>query len=197
MAIKTDLKFHIRRDHGLSQTRESFKVTKTSSDKRFIHEINGKPAVQELLKLMSWPDTFINEKQLHSTTLYYPIGFKNDYETSINVVALISGNSLCMVHKLKSEMACFFSASGRELVEAVDKCLYPFKEHKPILGFIYSCSIRLDTLGSQIYVVREKLMDYFNETPFLLTYVTGEGIFKPNEKLRYGNDTFNLSVFWK
>jgi hypothetical protein len=31
----------------------------------------------------------------------------------------------------------------------------------------------------------------------LLTYVTGEGVIKPKENLRYGNDTFNLSVFWR
>jgi hypothetical protein len=59
-----------------------------------------------------------------------------------------------------------------------------------------SCGIRLDTLGSMTYRVHEKLTSYFKEKPFLLGYVTGEGIHKPQQKIRYGNDTFNLSVFW-
>ena len=99
IGIKTDLNFDIERDHGLSETDKKFKITKLSSDKRFIYKINGKPAVSELLKQMSWPDSYMTEKLLHSRTLYYPLGFKHNDEMSIDVIALVSGNSLCMVHK--------------------------------------------------------------------------------------------------
>lgn len=196
IAIRTDLEFDIRRDHGLSSTDRKFKVTKLSSDKRFIYKINGKPAVNELLKMMSWPDSYMTEELLHSRTLYYPIGFEHNDEIAIDVIALVSGNSLCMVHQIKNENLYVLSAGGRELVNAVDICLDPFLAHNPAFGVIFSCGIRLDTLGSKVYKVHEKLSQYFKDKPFLLTYVTGEGTRKPNERLRYGNDTFNLSVFW-
>lgn len=197
IGIKTDLNFNIERDHGLSETNKKFRITKLSSDKRFIYKINEKPAVEELLKLMSWPDSYITEQLLHSRTLYYPLGFIYNDEIAIDVIALISGNSLCTVHQIKDKDLYILSAGGKELVKAVDNCLQPFSEYTPSLGLIFSCGIRLDTLGSQVYRVHEKLLNYFKETPFLLTYVTGEGVVKPKENLKYGNDTFNLSVFWK
>jgi len=196
LGIKTDLNFDTKRDHGLSQTTKQFKVTKMSSDKRFVYKINNKPAVKELLKIMGWPDDYMTEKLLHSRTLYYPLGFNYNDEMVIDVIALVSGNSLCAVHQIKDENLHILSASGKELVKAVDNCLIHFSEHEPSFGLIFSCGIRLDTLGSQIFGIRDKLLDYFKEKPFLLTYVTGEGFFKPNENLKYGNDTFNISVFW-
>ena len=196
LGLKTDLNFDIQRNHGLSQTKRKLKVTKLSSDKRFIHKINEKPAVQELLKQMVWPDAYMTEKLLHSRTLYYPLGFKYNNEMVIDVIALVSGNSLCTVHKIKDKDLYVLSSSGKELVKAVDSCLASFNNRQPLVGIIFSCGIRLDTLGKQIFIEQEKLSNYFKETPFLLTYVTGEGVYKPSGSLQYGNDTFNLSVFW-
>jgi len=197
LGIKTDLGFDIIRDHGLSQTKKELKITKISSDRRFIYEINGKPAVQELLRLMEWPNEYITEKLLHDRTLYYPLGFNHNGEMAIDVIALVSGNSLCMVHQVKEDTLYVLSASGRELASAVDTCIQPFKERRPLFGFIYSCGIRLDTLGSSIFRTQERLSEYFKGVPFLATYVTGEGVYKPESSLQYGNDTFNMSVFWE
>jgi hypothetical protein len=196
LGFKTNLQFDIQRSHGLSLTDRKLKVTKLSSDKRFIYKINNKPAIPELLNIMSWPDDYMTEQLLHSRTLYYPLGFQYNDEISIDVIALVSGNSLCMVHQLKNDELYVLSASGKELVKTVDTSVESFGNYTPDFGLIMSCGIRLDTLGSMTFKVHEKLKKYFQQKPFLLGYVTGEGIYKPKEKLRYGNDTFNLSVFW-
>ena len=196
LGFSTNLSFDIQRNHGLSETNRKLKVTKVSSDKRFIYKINNKPAIPELLNIMSWPDDYMTEQLLHSRTLYYPLGFKHNDEISIDVIALVSGNSLCMVHQLKNEDLYVLSASGKELVSTVDVSLEPFLGNSPLFGLIMSCGIRLDTLGLMTYKVHDKLKKYFQQKPFLLGYVTGEGVYRPNKNLQYGNDTFNLSVFW-
>ena len=195
LGLKTDLDFTFRRSHGLVKTGEKFQVSKTSYDDRFIYQLNNEPALKEFLEKMNWPEEYISEEELHSKTLYYPLGFEYNDSLWIDVIALVSGDSLGMVHEVKTPEIHLLSTSGKNTIDAVEESLKEPEDGKNLLGFGYSCAIRLETLGSNAFKVQEKVWSHLNGEPFLVPYVTGEGFYKEREKLIFGNDTFNFLTF--
>lgn len=63
LGISTDLNLDVCSTHGMKETDVKFNITKLSRDKHIIHKINNKPAREELLRVLDWPNDFINEKQ--------------------------------------------------------------------------------------------------------------------------------------
>jgi hypothetical protein len=66
--------------HGAELSDINFKITKISDDKQIIHEINNKPAVPEFLKLMDWPESFLDERRWLRVLPYFPVIFNKNNE---------------------------------------------------------------------------------------------------------------------
>ena len=57
--------------------------------------------------------------------------------------------------------------------------------------------MRILTLRKNVNLGRNKLLDFYKNTPFILYYVAGEGSYSPTNGLTQGNYTFNMGNFWK
>lgn len=195
LGIRTNLNFEVSMEHGMKETNISFEVTKLSKDKRFIHEINNKPALQELLKLLRWPQGEVNEN-MYKRTFYYPFCFEKSNNKMPGVILMFLSDSMLVSYQIENQKIDILTTSGKDLINAVSDNLENYKNNDINFGLIVSCGIRLMTLSKNIYKVRDILLDHFEEKPFLLFYTNGESTYCPEEGLKSCNDTFNSAVFW-
>ncbi|RLF57739.1 MAG: hypothetical protein DRN27_07155 [Thermoplasmata archaeon] len=198
LGIKTDLDPYVKSTHNMKKTDIEFEITKMSKDCRIIHEINGKPALQELLRLLNWPKNFLNEETWLKTTFYFPIGGKcveqSADENSPHVIGIILGESLLLTCKIISSHASILTIDGKRLLDAVDENL-SYQNISPIFGLISSCATRLETLGNKIYDVRDRIDSYMDGNPFIVFYVGGESTYSLESGLDYANMSFNAALF--
>lgn len=195
LGISLDLNSNVCTTLGMQETGKEFTITKMSADKRIVHEIDGKPASKRFLELLNWPEEYFDET-IYRRIFYYPLAFKDGEKIVPEVIPLILGDSLLFTYQTKNPHVKILSTSGKGLISAVTENLENQLTVNPFMGLISACAIRLQTLGGNIFKVREILMDYFKDKPFLLFYVGGEMSYSPENGLKYGNDTFNTAIFW-
>jgi hypothetical protein len=198
LAIKTDFSLDVTTTHNMKKTDINFTITKNSKDGRIIHEINGKPAASELLRLLRWPKDILNDDTWYKTTYYFPLGFhdntsKNDFGP--RVIGAIYDESLVTVIGSKNKDACILTIDGRNLLKAIDDNLNTYS-CKPSFGLIASCTTRLETLGDKVYQAREQVLKYFRDRPFIEFFVGGESTYSPEKGLQFVNISFNTAIFW-
>lgn len=190
LGVSTNQRINLNITYGLKPTDKKLKITKKGEDSRVIQEINNKPALEGFLKTLNWPHDFIDER-LYRKTFFTPLGYWKDDILFPNVIGLFLGNNINVGFKIESDELSLLSASGKSLLQAVDDNL---KEHSKAtqVGFIISCAARLETLGKNIFKVKEKLSDFFGNTPYLLVYVGGEDTYSQNKGKRHINESFNV-----
>ena len=88
----------VKSAHNMVKTDVEFEITIISKDLRIIQEINGRPAIQELLRLLNWPKEILNEETWLKTPYYFPIGGNpsqlSKNSNSPHVIGVVLGNSL-------------------------------------------------------------------------------------------------------
>ncbi|MBE3122417.1 MAG: hypothetical protein IMZ43_06975 [Thermoplasmata archaeon] len=198
LGIKTNHRLDVKTTHNMKKTGIEFNITKTSNDGRIIHEINGKPAFSEFIRLLGWPSDFLNEKNWFKTNYFFPLGFrvnKEFEEFSPRLLGGIFGESFITIIRSKDPKTVILTIDGRSLLKAIDDNLNTFPEN-PAFGLIASCTTRLETMGDKTYRSRDHILQYFGESPFIEFYVGGESTYSPNKGLTFVNMSFNTAVFW-
>jgi len=194
IGVKTDLNIDVSMSHGMKETDIQFQITKLSRDKRFIHEINGKPALDELLKLLNWPKNEVDEN-MYKRTFYYPFRFVKNGNEMPGVILMVLNNTLLVSYQIDNQKVGILTTNGNDLISVVNDTLRKYDYNKTKFGFFVSCATRLETLSKNIYIVRNKMLDNFEDKPFLLIYTNGESTYTPDRGLICCNDTFNSAVF--
>ena len=194
VGIATDIKPNIRSDTGLIPSGIKMSI----SDKKLFNcafkKINGKKARDEILTLLGWTENFLDER-LHRRTNNYPLCTMKDGVLRPFVIALFVGDSLCCKNSiLENELEVYY-ASGKSMMESVENCLTLDNTTGLLFGLGVSCTSRMETLGYNVYAVRDRLHKYFENKPFLLLYGAGEGIKLQNSKAIYLNSSFNMAIF--
>ena len=198
LGIKTKHKLGVMTTHNMKKTGIDFKITKASKDGGIIHEINGKPAASELIRLLNWPKDFLKDETWFKTNYYFPLGYhlENSDDLGSRVVVGIFGESLVTTIREKNPDVSVLTTDGKSLLNTIESNLSSFP-NKPEFGLIASCSTRLITMGGMAYRARDSVIDYFGKRPFIVFYVGGESTYSPEKKLIYTNMSFNTAIFWK
>ncbi|MCK5031364.1 MAG: hypothetical protein KAR64_07855, partial [Thermoplasmatales archaeon] len=166
LGIKTNNNFFVQTTNNMIKTNISFKITKTSKDGRIIHEINGKPALSELLRLLNWPKEILNEDTWLKTTFYFPIGGKynkGNKDDVPHIIGIILGESLVLTNRLKDLDASMLTIDGSRLLDNIDINFSSLKI-QPEFGLMSSCTTRLETMGNRIYQARDRISKYMKDS---------------------------------
>ncbi len=198
LGMKSSWNISAKTTDRMKKTEIEFEITKISKDCRIIHQINGKPALEELLRLLNWPCEAINEDTWLQTTFYFPIGGRtsvlSDDKRSPHVIGIVLGNSLVLTCRLIGSKATILTINGKELFNAIEENLVAISG-KPKFGLFSSCITRFETLGYKMYDVREMVRRYMTDNPFIVFYVGGESTYTPKMGFEYSNISFNSMVF--
>lgn len=196
LAIQSDMECDVNTTHGMEKTNIKFEITKTSIDKRVIHEINGKPAVQELLRLLKWPKEYLNERTLYTGTIYYPLGRYSGNILQPSIIGFVLGDSFLTAVGSENPETYILRNSGKSLIKSTDDTLSLIKKN-PEFGLIFSCASRVQTLGEKSYIVSGHLQNYFKDKSFLSLFTAGEGMCSPRTEPTYATMAFNAGIFWR
>lgn len=193
LGISSDMVPAISTSHGLKETGKKFSATKLSLDNLIIEEINNKPAISELLKILGWPEYFLDER-VHRRTFFVPVGYKKAGCLYTSVMAFFMGDSIMCSHEIRDKNVHLLSFSGKSLTDSIDKNLSAIHSKNSQLVFIVSCIAILETLGSSNYNIQEKLRNVLGDTPFLLTYIAGEQSYSPNQDPLHLAEAFTIAT---
>jgi len=192
LAIETDIPCYLNFATGAKKTDKKFKITKISKDKRIIKKINNKPAFPEFLKLMNWSTKSIGDFKWTDRVVRHPIAFERNSRILLRPTLLILGNYMGAVGKIEGNDAFIADMNSENIAAATDEVLEP---EKPVFGFFSSCFSQKDFLGIKVFQVQEKLKQYFQDKPFLLLYVGGEGMYKPDEGFYFLTESLTSAIF--
>jgi len=195
LGFSTNLKLDIKTTHAMKKTELKFKITKLSRDKHIIHKINYRPAREELSRILNWPDGFLNEKSMALTIPYYPISLKRNGQEVPVVMPFVLKDSIATPCIIDADEVSILTVNGKDFISAMKENLHFFKNINPEFGICTTCMTILDTLGYKINIIREQMLDYFGEKPFLVFFCAGEGSYSPNQNITYANMSFNTAVF--
>jgi hypothetical protein len=193
--LATDLDMGVCTTHGMKETNLHFNVTKLGARNHAILEINGKPAVPELLRLLDWPEDFLNEETMLHTILYYPISLKRHGRSVPVVTPLIMKDYIFTPCVIDKGEVSILTVSGRDLISAVQENLRSFQGLEPEFGLFSACMTILATLGRRTTMIHQELQQYFGDKPFLLFYSAGEGTYTQDKQITYANMSFNAAIF--
>jgi len=200
LGIRTQCNLDVLTSHNMKKTGINFKITKTSKDGRIIHEINGKPAASELIRLLDWPPDLLKDETWFNTTYYFPLGFQINSnkitDVGPRVIVGIYGDSLITTIRSKYPDASILTIDGKRLLETIDHNLESYL-HQPKFGLIASCATRLITMGDKVYQSRDRILKYFGDNPFIVFYVGGESTYSPQKGLTFITTSFNSALFWE
>ncbi len=197
LGLSTNLDLDVCTTHGMKETDIKFEITKLSKDRHIIHEINNKPAREELLHLLNWPEGFLNEKTMALTIPYYPISLKRRGKEIPVVMPFALKHSIATPCIIDGGEVFILRTSGKDLINAIKENLSNFKDISPDFGLCSTCMTILETLGSKIEIVREEMLNYFKDKPFISFFCAGEGTYSPTNDIIYANMSFNTAVFGK
>lgn len=195
LGISTDLNLNICTTHGMKRTGITFNITKLSKDKHIIHEINDKPAVQELHKLLNWPEGFLSEETMLSKILYYPFSLKRGHREVPVVMTVIIEDSIVTPCMVDEGEVSILTVNGKNLVNAMKENLNHFDNLRPEFGLCSACLTIPQTLGYKVNMIKNDISDYFNDKPFLIFWCAGEGTYSPTKDIIYANMSYNTAIF--
>jgi hypothetical protein len=195
LGLSADINLDVNTTHGMKRTDINFEITKLSRNKHIIYKINNKSAVKELYRILNWPNGFLNEKTMGHTILYYPISLKRHGKEVPVVMPYFLKNSImtpCIIDKGKVSI---MTVSGQNFKDALKENLYYFDKTNISFGLFSACMTILVTLGNRVYDIREEIIDFFDEKPFLMFFSAGEGTYSNENKFTYANMSFNTAIF--
>jgi len=197
LGIATDLNLNVTTAHGMKDTNIKFEITKLRKN-QIIQEINNKPALGELYRLLNWPEGYINEKTMEHTILYYPISLRRGEREVPVVMPFILKNSIMTPCLIDKGEVSILTISGKDLINSVKNCFQSSENFTPEFGIFSNCMTILQTLGGNTNIIRNEALKYFNNKPFLMFWSAGEGTYSPrSDDFTYANMSFNSAIFWK
>jgi len=195
LGLSTDLIFNIGFGHGMVKYTDKFNITKTSDNGQLIHEINNKPAAEELLKLLNQDESFFEEKLFKKNFPYFPFGIDYKKQLLPRGFTMVLGNSILLEAPINERTAYILTTSGKKLLSAVDDCFKNISKKSTHFGLFVSCAVRLLTLGDKVYLVRERLLNHFGRNPFLLIDAVGESLYNRKHGLLYLTESIAGACF--
>lgn len=139
-----------------------------------IGSINSKNSLDEILRILSWPKEYLNER-IYRKTYYYPVGYIEKGLAHTHVMGLFIGNHIAFTHKLKKKEMCILTQSGKEYYEDIQKKIYQIKNKKNKIFLGVLCTSQLETLGSKNLKIKEILENKFFNNGFIVIFAGGEG----------------------
>jgi hypothetical protein len=195
LGLATDLDLNVCTTHGMKRTNIKFEITKLSKDKHIIKEINKKPPVPELLRLLNWPEGFLNEKTMYSIIPYYPISFKRHGKEVPTIMPGFLKDSIVTPSIIDLGEVSILTLNGKDLIYAAKEGLQFFEKMNIEFGLFSTCVTILTTLGYKINIIRNEIVENLKGKPFLMFFSAGEGTYSPEKNLTYANISFNTALF--
>ncbi len=195
IGMKSDLGVYVKTGYGFKKTEKAFRVTKTDKTGVVIKKINGKPAIDEYLRILDWSRKVINENHPKRSFFVLP-SFEKNGVLYPEVATMFYGDYIIVGRRIDNPEMTMLTASGKSLLGAVDEAMQYLKG-SPVVGFIADCAARQEAMGSQIFLEKEKIEKYLGDVPYLALFSGGEFTYTPEQGPRQKHESFNVAILNK
>lgn len=195
LGISSDLNCEIITKYGLKKTGKKFHITKKGLRDCVICEIEGKPATKEFLKMINWPEDYLDDR-LYTKTFYYPLGYEYKGVLRPQIIGAFLGNNIACGYSIKTDEVEILNATGQSLLNAMIGATEEVLNFNSKLILGVACATQLETLGNSIYQAYDKFDEKFKEIPFVIGFYAGEESYSPVSPPKQLYDSFNLSCFY-
>ncbi len=192
LALETNHPFDLDFTSGTKETDKDFKVTKTTKNKEIILTINNQPALSEFKRLMNWNEKDTIDRKWTDIAVRYPVAYKKNGKIINRPHLMVLGNYLGLIGKIEKKHAFIGKLEAKNIINSTNDVL---NAENPSFGFFSACFSMRDFLGIKVFKIQDILKDYFKDKPFLVIFVGGEGIYKPEEGLYYNTASFTSAIF--
>jgi len=195
--ISTDLDFFLKGGHGLIPRTKKYKITEKGLWGYMINRIENQEALIKFSDFSGWTKETLDEKRFYRKTFFYPLG-TTDKSGNLHpsVIGAFWGNSLVCGCSIEGNEVSLLTISGNRILNVVKEILQEM-DVEPYVGLMFSCAVRLESLGAGIYHVKKIIDEHFYEKPYLLVYGAGENLAYPNEDVLSYNASFRCAVIGK
>jgi len=170
LGVSTDFIPEFQTVTALKERNVKIKVT-VEKDGRTVTHINGKPATQELFRILNWGKSSVREvEKFYSQAFYYPFCYKKGDKIHAVMLGLILGENIYFANKIETDELELFGMTGKKIISQCEDIF--LKNSNFIYGVI--CETYVETLGNNIYKIKE-LIDK-NTKDYLLIFAGGESI---------------------
>ncbi len=194
LGISTDIPHDVVTTHVMEKS-EDIAITKIDKSRHIVKEINNKPAVPELLKILNWPSDFLNEKTMSHTILYYPLCIERHNHKIPAEIVFILKDSFLVPCSIDSDTISIIRVSGEDIINSFKENILHFDNINPEFGLFSVCVTIIESIGYKMNLIQDEISNYFGEKPFLMFFCTGEGTYSPKEKIKYANMSVNSAIF--
>ncbi len=178
LGISSDIEIRPNSSLGLKPSGKRFDITKKSKKGYIIFEIDKKPAVERYLEIMGWDKSILDER-LYRKVFYYPMLPAKKGIKEPRMFGLIYGDAFVFPMSPTTDKDLeIYTSSGKDLLESIEKLLE--KRGEAESAFMVSCGTRLETMGSRIFDINQRIKERL-KGDYLLIYTAGEYI-KEREK---------------
>lgn len=195
IAFATNIEMGVNTSHGMIPSNKKFEITKLSRDGHIIQKINNKPAVPELLRILHWPEGYLNEASMASTIVYYPISLHRNNREMPAVMPLILGDWIMTPCKIDKGDVQILTVDGRRLISALEQNLKSYSTIEPKFALCSTCMTIMVTLGGNIKKLQNTFSEELGNNPFIMFFCAGEGSYKANKDINYANMSYNTAFF--
>jgi|WetSurMetagenome_2_1015567.scaffolds.fasta_scaffold09940_6 hypothetical protein len=142
-----------------------------AKDRRTVTKINGKKATQELCKILNWNQNNIKEvEKFYSQAFYYPFCYHKNDKIHAAMLGLILGETVYFANRIESDELELFGLTGKKIIS---DCKDVFAKHNRLM-FGVMCETYIETLGNQIYTIKDMIDDSTKD--YLILFSGGESI---------------------
>lgn len=196
LAVLTNLDFDLITTYGHSKTGKAFEVSKTGASNRIIKKLNGRPALQELLEKIGWPEQYLTER-IYRKTFFYPLGYEKNGILYPEVMGLFLGNDVVVGYKIEGKTLHLLSASGKQYISSIETLLDIAQGKQIALNLGVFCAAALETFGRQVYAIRSRILKANKDAKFFVVFAGGEDTYRPHTNdIRHVNESFNTLFLW-
>ena len=192
VGVSTDLSINLIKTYDVgSKVRNVVRVTEKSAWDHIICKINNKPARKELLRILRWPDEYIDER-IYRRIFFYPVGCPDSPTMDPHVMGAFWGDYIILEYPLRGSYIGFLEYSGETLRKSLQTVVDRLSMGEHYFGIAVACISSIETLGKSVYIIQERLNKVLKGVPFLLLYVAGEDVKYPNSPSLHMNYSFNM-----
>jgi len=171
--VKCDIPFKIDLVTSLVPTKTKFKITK--GEGRFIHELDGKPALEEYIRALGVPKIVMGLERIPNYRLLmaHPLGLMVGDRAYIRSIAGFKGKSLIAGANIKEEQVLYLMKRGN-ILETTRKAMVKLKQEMGSISgmLLFNCCFR--PLESEILGVSDDLFKEINIAPLIGLMSAGE-----------------------
>lgn len=140
-------------------------------DKRAVTKINGEKATGELYKILNWNQNNVKEvEKFYSQAFYYPFCYHKNDKIHAAMMGLILGDTVYFANRIESNELELFGLTGKKIIS---DCKNVFEKNNR-LSFGVMCETYVETLGNQIYTIKDIIDNSTKD--YLMLFSGGESI---------------------